>query len=324
MTRYAFALVVLLASTAAVAQDGKTTQLDAVAGIQPIDSTTQTQDLRFKNEAFDRMTVPVTLSGNGPYRFIVDTGADKTAVSRELVGKLNLSSGESVSVHSISGISTVATANLPNLQLTKSGVKIADAPILERANMGADGILGVDSLKSQRVMFDFQGQTMAIVPSDVPEYGDHDAIVITASRKKGRLLMTDANANGHQVTVVIDTGSQVTIGNQALRDELMKHDLADALQKVQLQSVTGQSIPGDYMFIKEVDIGGLTLKNLAVVFADAHTFHTLNLDRRPALLLGMNAMRAFKKVSIDFANRKFRVVLPEQSKLDVQYASAQE
>jgi hypothetical protein len=122
---------------------------------------------------------------------------------------------------------------------------------------------------------------------------------------------------------VIDTGSQVTIGNQALRDELMKHDLADALQKVQLQSVTGQSIPGDYMFIKEVDIGGLTLKNLAVVFADAHTFHTLNLDRKPALLLGMNAMRAFKKVSIDFANRKFRVVLPEQSKLDVQYASAQ-
>jgi len=36
----------------------------------------------------------------------------------------------------------------------------------------------------------------------------------------------------------------------------------------------------------------------------------------------MNAIRAFKKVSIDFANRKFRVVLPEESQLDVRLASA--
>ena len=51
----------------------------------------------------------------------------------------------------------------------------------------------------------------------------------------------------------------------------------------------------------------MTLNNLAIVFTDAHTFKQLNLDASPALLLGMNAMRAFKKVSIDFANRKFRV-----------------
>ena len=36
----------------------------------------------------------------------------------------------------------------------------------------------------------------------------------------------------------------------------------------------------------------------------------------------MNAIRAFKKVSIDFANRKFKVVLPETSALEVQFASA--
>jgi hypothetical protein len=34
----------------------------------------------------------------------------------------------------------------------------------------------------------------------------------------------------------------------------------------------------------------------------------------------MNAIRAFKKVSIDFANRKFRVVLPEESALTYQLA----
>jgi hypothetical protein len=33
-------------------------------------------------------------------------------------------------------------------------------------------------------------------------------------------------------------------------------------------------------------------------------------------------MRAFKKVSIDFANRKLRVVLPERSELILRMASA--
>ena len=73
----------LLAGTAASAQPAAT-KLEAVAGIPAVDNTTQTQDIGFKNEGYDRMTVPVRLSGNGPYRFLVDTGADKTAISRQL------------------------------------------------------------------------------------------------------------------------------------------------------------------------------------------------------------------------------------------------
>jgi hypothetical protein len=36
----------------------------------------------------------------------------------------------------------------------------------------------------------------------------------------------------------------------------------------------------------------------------------------------MNALRAFKKVSIDFATRKFRVVLPEHSAVQSELALA--
>jgi hypothetical protein len=75
------------------------------------------------------------------------------------------------------------------------------------------------------------------------------------------------------------------------------------------------------MFLKKLEMGGVVLANLAVVFAPAHTFGQLKLDNKPALLLGMNAMRAFKKVSIDFANRRMRVILPETSELQVELAS---
>ena len=147
-------------------------------------------------------------------------------------------------------------------------------------------------------------------------------IVVQAARKNGRLVFTDAEANGHPVTVVIDTGAQISIGNRALHDQLLGKGLIDPSKQVELQSVTGAMITGDYMFVRDVEIGGLTLRNLAIVFADAHTFKELRLDDKPALLLGMNAIRAFKKVSIDFASRKFRVVLPESSELNVRLAAA--
>lgn len=311
----------VLAIASIAAAEVPLTKVETVSGAVAIDKTTQTEDVRFKNEYYDRMTVPVSVQGTGPYRFLVDTGADRTAVSRDIVTRLGLAAGNSASLHSIAGVSTIATATVPDLQLTHRAVKVVDAPVLERANMGADGILGVDSLRSQRIVFDFEGQTMSIVPSGTREFRDDpDSIVIEASRRNGRLVVTEARINDRRVVVVLDTGAQVSVGNEALRRQLLGRRTPRDAQTVELQSVTGDKLSGEYTFVRELSIGGVTLGDLAVVFADAHTFKQLKLDDRPALLLGMNAMRAFKKVSIDFANRKFRVLLPEHSALDTKMA----
>jgi predicted aspartyl protease len=314
-------LAAALASSAAVSAQTATTRLDAVSGVPEIDKTTQTEDVRFRNDDEDRMTVPVRLLGSGPYQFLVDTGADRTAVSREIVARLNLPAAGGAELHSVAGVSSVKTARVRELQLTRKSESI-DAAVLDSANMGADGIVGVDVLASQRVQFDFEKQTMSIVPSETPDFSyEPGTIVVKAKRKNGRLVVTDAVANGERLTIVLDTGSQISIGNLALRRRLLGRNLVDADRSVQLESVTGEKITGDYMFVRELTIGGIGLTNLAVVFTDAHTFKQLGLEKRPALLLGMNAIRAFKKVSIDFASRKFRVVLPERSEVATRVAS---
>ena len=66
-----------------------------------------------------------------------------------------------------------------------------------RRNMGADGILGLDSLRSQRVLFDFQKQTLTIVPADTHVPEDKDTIVVTARVKNGRLILSQAHAGEH-------------------------------------------------------------------------------------------------------------------------------
>jgi len=321
--RQGFVALAVLVGSAPVLAQPIMTKFDAVSGIPKLDETTQTEEVRFETGTDDRMTVPVRLSGAGPFRFLVDTGADRTAISRQIAGRLGLVRGETAALHTVTGVSSVSTADVPALELTRKPVKVRDAPLLDSADMGADGILGVDSLRSKRVEFDFESDTLSIVPSAVAEaVNEPQAIVIQAARKNGRLVVTDASANGHRLTVVIDTGAELSIGNEALREELVGRGLVDPSQKVELQSVTGAKITGDYMFVSRLEIGGVVMTNLAIVFADAHTFKKLGLDGRPALLLGMNAIKAFKKVSIDFASRKFRVVLPESSMRDVRLASA--
>jgi hypothetical protein len=90
-----------------------------------------------------------------------------------------------------------------------------------------------------------------------------------------------------------------------------------------IESVTGEQMTARVARVPEVELGGVKLNDLSVAFADAHIFRQLKLDDRPALLLGMNAMRAFDRISIDFAAKKVRFVLPGTSmRSSIQVASA--
>ena len=57
----------------------------------------------------------------------------------------------------------------------------------------------------------------------------------------------------------------------------------------------------------------MVLNDLMVFFSDAPIFRSLDLEDRPAVLLGMNALQAFDKVSIDFAKKQLRLVVPRHS-----------
>lgn len=312
------ACLTALAMTAAPLQAQPATgTFDTVSETHAVDETTQAEDVGFRRDENERMTIAVRLSGKGPFRFLIDTGADRTAISSDVAARLRLTAGESASLHTPTGMSLVQTATIPDLRWSRSSVRIVDAPVLKSEHMGADGILGTDSLRSQRVVFDFENRMMTIVPSKqrvVPK--DEGTIVVTGRLRNGRLIVTDAIADGSRITVVLDTGSEMSIGNDALRRRLENRGLLKGSGPVELQTVTGDILHGDYTFMKKLDLGDVALGNLAVVFADAHTFKQLGLEERPALLLGMNALRAFKRVSIDFANKKLRVLLPEQGSLE--------
>ena len=259
----------------------------------------------------ERMTVPIQIGGQGPYRFIVDTGSERTVISRELASGLGLEPGLPVQLHSMTEVSRVATAIVPALRVGRRTVSGVHAPMLAEQTLGADGLLGVDSLASQRVELDFRTNEMTVTRSRLhEERWDGDTIVVTARSRVGRLILVDASLDGERVYVILDTGSQVSVANEALRRRLAERGRLGPTAPLEVVSVTGGTMTIDYGVARRMRIGGLRIDNLPVGFADVAPFRKLELTERPAILLGMDALQLFDRVSMDFSTRRVRLQMP--------------
>ena len=306
-----FALLLLSAASAAASPPPLVDYAVSSSAVDDV-SARESLPLPMASDGFDRPTVPVRLGGEGPFDFLVDTGSNRTSVSLELVARLGLTAHDRALMHSASGPSRVRMAFLPELQAGRRTVRRIRAPMFSAVHIGADGILGVDSLRSQRLLFDFRRGILSIEPEAAAGPLEEGAILVRARRKGGRLIITDAEVDGVAVRVVVDTGSSMTVGNLALRRRLEKRGGPDIVGPIELVSVTGKALRGDLARVGRLDIGGARLERPAMMFADAHTFRTLGLDKRPAVLLGMDALRAFDQVAIDFAAKRVALVVPPE------------
>lgn len=259
-----------------------------------------------------RMTVPVSIAGAPPRPFVIDTGAERSVVSRQLAGRLGLSAGPQVRLTTMTGSARVSTVVVPSLSVGPVRDQRAfHAPALEAAHLGAHGLLGVDKLQGHMVAIDFARQEMVVRPSrgvarpSVYRHED-DEIVVVAKSRMGQLIVTEAEFEGHRVTVVLDTGSQISMGNLALQRRLRKIQLKGPIE---LSSVTGEKMMVNYHIADKVRIGGVTLGGVPVAFADIPPFAHFGLADRPALMLGMDALRAFRRIEIDFAARRVRFMM---------------
>ncbi len=283
-------------------------------------STAVTEQFALSVDEAQRMTVQVKVGENGPFAFLVDTGSERTAISSELAIELKLGVGAPVRVHSLLGTEMVATVNIPQLGVGRQAISVSDAPTFAANHMGAAGILGIDSLRAQRVVFDFKRGEMQLTPGRQAEVRvEEDTIVIRARSRNGRLILTKVMLDGIAISAIIDTGSQMSIGNPALMRRLKRARPARADQeaieigsgRAVVKSVTGQIGQVDLARVSRLDLGGVDLTDFTVAFSNARIFEELGYGDKPAILLGMDAMRLFDKVSIDFAQKKVRFDLPD-------------
>lgn len=256
-----------------------------------------------------RLGVYVMVNGRGPYRFVVDSGADTSVVGAGLAEKLQLPLSTPVVLNGMTARNEVDRVKVDQLTLGTTTTTDLHLPALREADVGGDGLIGIDALHQQRLMMDFETRVVKIEDARLPPpkrvAGE---IVITAKRRKGQLILAHVRAGGFPLDAVIDTGSQLTIGNMALQAKLFRAH-PERFKKTIAVGVTGVPVELGIAYVDELQLGPVILYDVPIAFADLPPFDVFGLSKDPALLLGTDILENFRRVSLDFSARKVRFQL---------------
>ena len=312
MAKLAFAIgmvgAALCASTGSAAEPvaPPPTSSDGESAAREQESKGDRVEVAFDQDRYERMTVPVTIDGKGPYRFFIDTGAQATVVTSRIKEDLSLEPSGRAMLVAMGSRRVVETLALDRLEFADRVLSGITSPLLERKHIGADGILGLDSLQDMRVLIDFAEDRMSIADADRTRDNSGFEIVVKARAKLGQMIITDAMIDGVKVAVIIDTGAQNTVGNFALLKKLKAREKDTFVST----DVHGTTITGGLAYAEALKIGRMQLTNIPIGFADSPAMDALGYGDRPALILGMGNLRLFQRVAIDFSSRRVLFDMP--------------
>ena len=186
--------------------------------------------------------------------------------------------------------------------LEKQQLPVADALV-----DGIDGILGVDALVAKRVMVDFNTGKIEIRDArhQRPLAG---AERISAEIRYGGLLVVDAYVDRIRVKAVIDTGSETTLGNDALHAALYEH--AEARVPKNSVDILGETLAlqrAERRTVAILKVGDVRADHFNVVFGEFYIFKLWNLKRQPALVIGMDLISKLNALVIDYERREVQL-----------------
>src|SRR4051812_7913766 len=119
-------------------------------------------------KAQTHMTVEVHVNGRGPYRFVVDSGADTSVVGLRIARDLQLPVGTPAILNGTTDRSIVDRVMVAELLLGQSRFGNLELPALKEMDVGGDGLVGIDALVNQRLMMDFEKRVIKVEDARVP------------------------------------------------------------------------------------------------------------------------------------------------------------
>ncbi|HWX30182.1 MAG TPA: aspartyl protease family protein, partial [Steroidobacteraceae bacterium] len=263
-----------------------------------------------------RVIVPVMVNGQGPFRFIVDTGATRSTISPHLVRALGLTPevGSTVVVNGITGSAQTVFVMVDSLRagdllIDGSALPVVWAPVMA----GADGILGAAGLSEKSLLIDFQRNRVEIA-RHVDGLLRAQSVKIHAVSVTHGLIAVDAIVGRTRVTAIIDTGAERTLGNPALRAALKMPQSRGVVMLTSVYGATEEVEPGEIARAPPITIDSLHITDVAIVYGDFHIFDVWGLKATPALVIGMDVLGTVASLSIDFKNKEIYVASVRNSR----------
>ncbi len=143
--------------------------------------------------------VEVLINGSGPYRFVVDWGANIFAASPELASKLNLP---------ILGVDSMGNQNAQVTSLAIGDAEFRDLTVVLDpffSQMDEDGVLGRNIYANLLITLDYPAQRIILEQGSLPAPNGQDLLAYQPS--EGGAPMLPVEIEGQRFPVVLDTGA---------------------------------------------------------------------------------------------------------------------
>lgn len=246
-----------------------------------------------------RIWAPVYIDGKGPFRLVLDTGANRSVITYTTAHRLGkvAEASKAVQLHGVTGTARVPTIAVESLEIGDLWLEGRKMPVVQDVFGGAEGALGTEGLADKRIFIDFKNDAISILRSkrESPPPGYRR---IPVELRNGRLLMFEIMLGGVRTMAMLDTGAQTTIGNNSLREALARR--ARKQQETEVIGVTLDVATAHAISVPPVDIGGIKITGMQVTFGDLYIFEAWKLTNRPAMLIGMDVIGVFDSIIIDY------------------------
>jgi predicted aspartyl protease len=183
-------------------------------------------EVRFQLVHDALIVVPVTANDQGPFCFLLDTGADTTIVDPALATKLGLPTLQSIQQTTVTGVQTVGVSLLASLAV--GGVHVDRMPVLEQDLSGLRrmdkrimGIVGQNFLSHFNFLVDYRASSLRMEAGDELR-SSIDGEVLPVEVKEHRMIVAaEAQSKGTaKVRLILDSGANALVLTQRAGDAL--------------------------------------------------------------------------------------------------------
>jgi predicted aspartyl protease len=167
-------------------------------------------DMAFDADDNGAVVVPIRIDGEGPFRFIIDTGSSHSAIADRVeerlgliaVAKAEIMSAAGQSIYPVVRVGRIAAGSSTRDGLLASVLPSAD---LQRLGRSIDGVLGQDFLSAFDYTIDYRRNRLTWDAGDTSEV---PAARLALAPESGRFIATLPQGAGRApVRIVPDTGS---------------------------------------------------------------------------------------------------------------------
>jgi tetratricopeptide (TPR) repeat protein len=268
-------------------------------------------------------TIEVSINGQGPFRFVVDTGSGFVVISEETAAKLRIKpiakGGNSQGVGG-GGSFPIIYSLLRSFELGET--KVLNVPAYVRRFHHApdariDGFVGLSVLSRFNAAIDYAKQRFELMPRNgiVAEPGPNDFAVPYRVTTGGMISIPASIGSGSELNFIVDTGASSSVLSADLIEKLKLSDKVDPRARVQ---VTGAGGITDDVSVVVLDkfamIGIQPDQSLRRDFVRALVLNLNTLNETAGFMqagiIGGNVLRHYR-VELDFVRGRLILRPPE-------------